>query len=215
MRGADLFTPEDWRIEPRVALAAMRERFLQLGGRWSPEAVSEPPLASEVTILACGYGARHLAPELAVLAPIRGQLLRFAEGPGEGPVLRSDAGYLAPGSSGAVVGATMDAGRVDLDPDPVATHALLEVAERLCPGLGATPFRAEVGVRAATPDGWPLVGPSSASGIWLAAGARRNGWLLAPLVAELIADGLAGRVRTETAALFASDRFRSARRGGT
>jgi glycine oxidase len=49
------------------------------------------------------------------------------------------------------------------------------------------------GVRAATPDGLPMVGASSASGVLVAAGARRNGWLLAPLVAQLIAACVTGR----------------------
>jgi glycine oxidase len=47
-------------------------------------------------------------------------------------------------------------------------------------------------VRAATPDALPLVGPSSRPGLSLALGARRNGWLLAPLIAEIICAQLAG-----------------------
>jgi glycine oxidase len=50
----------------------------------------------------------------------------------------------------------------------------------------------EVGVRASTPDGLPLVGWSATPGVMLAVGARRNGWLLAPLVADLVAAYLKG-----------------------
>ena len=208
LREGAIFTPEDWRIEPRATLAAMRRRLIELGGALRAEPIQRAP-GGEVAVLACGYQAFDLAPELAVLSPVRGQLLRFAGGPRSGPVLRGSKGYLAPNSDGAVVGATMDEGRDDMAEDPASTAQLLTAAEELSPGLATIAFKAEVGVRAAAPDGLPIVGPSIVDGVWVAAGARRNGWLLGPLVARVIAEGLAGRRRTEAAALFASDRFRS------
>jgi glycine oxidase len=41
----------------------------------------------------------------------------------------------------------------------------------------------------------------------LALGTRRNGWLLAPLIAEIVADQLAGAEPAIHAARFAPDRF--------
>lgn len=41
-------------------------------------------------------------------------------------------------------------------------------------------------MRGATPDGLPMVGRGRHQDVLLAVGARRNGWLLAPLVARLI-----------------------------
>jgi glycine oxidase len=35
-----------------------------------------------------------------------------------------------------------------------------------------------------SPDGWPLIGPSG--DVLVAAGHSRNGWLLAPITAEII-----------------------------
>jgi glycine oxidase len=62
-------------------------------------------------------------------------------------------------------------------------------------------------VRAATPDGLPLAGPSrSDPSIILAVGARRNGWLLAPLVAGMVLDAVEGRAGPH-AALFDPARF--------
>ena len=209
VREGALFTPEDWRLDPRLALAAMRRRFAELGGELVRGEVQALP-ACDVTILACGYDARDLAPELAVLTPIRGQLLRFHGGPPGGPILRSPDGYLAPGQGRAVVGATMEPGRKDLAVDPVTSEHLRGVAVSLVPELANAEFRAEVGVRAATPDGLPLVGPSERQGVWIAAGARRNGWLLAPLVAAIVTDRLSGITRhTEATALLECGRFRS------
>lgn len=207
-REGAVFTAEDWRIEPSTALALMRAHLQAMGARLVAEAVEAQP-ATDVTILACGYQATDLAPELIALHPIRGQLLRFEGGPGAGPILRGPLGYLTPSRFGAVVGATMDEHVTDLIPDPGSTDRLLAAAETLCGDLKGRAYRAVVGIRASTQDGLPLVGPSRLPRTWIAAGARRNGWLLAPMVAKVVADGLAGGERTEAAALFASDRFRS------
>lgn len=205
---AGVFTPEDWRIEPGVMLSAMRRELERRGvalvhGR----AQDVPP--GEALVLACGFGARDLAPELSVLTPIKGQLLRFSAGPDAGPCLRGPGGYLVPSRHGAVVGATMQAGREDLTIDAAVTAALLDAAAALSPDLAGVPFEPQVGVRAATPDGLPLVGRSAASGIWLAAGARRNGWLLAPLAAEVLADSLAGLPLSPAADAMRAGRFAS------
>jgi glycine oxidase len=210
VRDGALYTPEDWRLEPQAVLTAMRRRLTELGATFVNGAVQALSQA-DVSILACGYQSLNLAPELSILKPIRGQLLRFAGGPSGGPSLRGPGGYLVPGEAGAVVGATMEAGRVDLAADPAATERLRMLAAELAPELANVPFQAQVGIRAATPDGLPLVGPSLLEGVWIAAGARRNGWLLAPLVAEIIAGRLAGEGRhPEAAAVLDSGRFRSA-----
>jgi glycine oxidase len=80
----------------------------------------------------------------------------------------------------------MEAGRSDADIDPAALAPLIAAAKRLFPGLTDAGLTASAGVRAATPDGLPMVGLSRMPGVILATGARRNGWLLAPLVAQIV-----------------------------
>jgi glycine oxidase len=188
-----LVDTEDWRIEARPALAAMRAAFEALGGRFAPRALVAADLSAfSAVVLATGAGdAGGLAPELKVLSPIKGQILRADRGPATGPVIRGEGVYVCPGASPAI-GATMEAGRNDLAVDPSATEALRAAAIRLRPELAHAVLTTEVGVRAATPDGLPLVGWSAAPGVMLAVGARRNGWLLAPLVADLVAAYLKG-----------------------
>ncbi|HMP63915.1 MAG TPA: FAD-dependent oxidoreductase, partial [Phenylobacterium sp.] len=70
---------------------------------------------------------------------------------------------------------------------PAVAAALAAQAEQSFPGIGIWPWTAQAGVRAAATDGLPLVG-RSVSGAFICAGARRNGWLIAPLAAQLIAD---------------------------
>lgn len=188
-----LVDAEDWRVEPRPALAALRSAFEALGGRFAPRTFGADDLpAFAAVVLATGAGdANGLAPELTALSPIKGQILRSDRGPATGPVIRGEGVYVCPGDSPAV-GATMEAGRDDLAVDPSATQGLRAAAIRLRPELADAVLTTEVGVRASTPDGLPLVGWSATPGVMLAVGARRNGWLLAPLVADLVAAYLKG-----------------------
>ena len=154
---------------------------LQVAGR---------PAQADLVVLATGWGGARLAgvaPELAALLPIKGQLLRLPGPPAEGPVLRAADAYLVPGPAGWTVGATMEAGASDLAPDGLRLEALRAAALAIRPELAGATAVPAVGVRAATPDGAPLVGPSRSGRVILATGLRRNGWLLAPLVAEAVA----------------------------
>lgn len=189
--GDRVYTREDWRLAPRAALAALRRAAEQAGARFEL-ARATAPSADETLILATGAEGGELAPELGLLEPIKGHILRFAGGPDIGPVIRGDGVYICPDPAGAVVGATMERGVVGRAVDADRVAALRAAAADLLPELAGLEAVAETGVRAATPDGLPLVGWSRAPRTLLAVGARRNGWLLAPLVARMAAAYLAG-----------------------
>jgi glycine oxidase len=125
-------------------------------------------------------------------------------------VLRAPGVYLCRTGSEAVLGATMEPGLADEAVDAAAVDRLLERAAPLLIGLGEAHWRPAVGVRAATPDGLPMVGPSRTPGVILAVGARRNGWLLAPLVARLARDLAEGRPTDPLARRFDPARFSAA-----
>jgi glycine/D-amino acid oxidase-like deaminating enzyme len=109
--------------------------------------------------------------------------------------------YLVPWEDGSVlVGATSE----DVGFDERATTAgvgmLLDRGTELLPELTAAFFDdVRVGLRPATPDELPIIGPSSTMrGVFYATGHYRNGVLLAPLTALAIADlVLEGRERPE------------------
>jgi glycine oxidase len=146
-----------------------------------------------VVATGAGQDLRAVAPELSHLTPIKGQILRFASRRGGRISLRSEDAYAVPGAAGLAVGATMEPGRTDTAVDPVALEPLVRAAGRLFPDLTQASFSASAGVRAATPDGLPMVGRAQTPGIVLAVGARRNGWLLAPLAAEIVTACVLGR----------------------
>jgi glycine oxidase len=189
-----LLMREDWRLEPRPALKALRQAAEAAGVEFHEAAVRERG-AADWLVIATGAdpGLADLAPELASLTPIKGQILRFSNRRGGRISLRGEGCYAVPGSDGLAVGATMEPGRSDTAPDPAALAPLAAAAGRMFPDLAGATFEVSVGVRAATADGLPMVGPSRTPGVILAVGARRNGWLLAPLVAEVVTACAMGR----------------------
>jgi glycine oxidase len=202
-----LLVRDDWRLEPRPALAALRAAAEAAGVAFRTEAVTGRGEA-DVLVLASGYAPlAQLAPELALLSPIKGQILRFADGWAGRVSLRAQGAYAVPGPDGLAVGGTMETGRDDLQPDPQALAPLSRAAGRLFPRLAEATFGVQAGVRAATPDGLPLAGCSAAPGVVLATGARRNGWLLAPLIAQVVTACVTGRDAGPYAARFDPQRF--------
>jgi glycine oxidase len=194
--GAGVFTPADWRLSAPEALGALRAAAQDAGAtivraevasfvRGRARLAGGGELAADILVVATGATGARLAPELAVLSPIKGHILRYAAQADGGPMLRCRLGYASGGPDGLMVGATMEAGRADRTIDPVQVEGLRVLAATLRPALADAPMTAAAGVRAASPDGLPLVGPSAAPGVFVAAGARRNGWLMAPLVARL------------------------------
>lgn len=190
-QGDQVYTAEDWRIEPSQAIAVLRQA-LDRAGVVTRQYRLDRPHPGVQTVVATGWSSLEWAPETRRLTAIKGHILTLKNVRGEGAVERTAGGYLCPSSEGLRLGATMEVGRTDLNPDPVIAGALLD---RLAPSEAGTGREApvvQVGIRAATTDGLPMVGPSTRSGVWLAVGARRNGWLLAPLVGRMTAAYLAG-----------------------
>ena len=226
-RGWSVMSPDDWRLEPLAALQALRGEAERLGARWTPDRVrwasggrvALEPTGSVVAgklVVASGASAdlAALAPELGRLSPIKGHILRarFAS-PIGGPVLRGAGVYLCPTPHELILGASMEVGRGDLDIDHRVVADLIGRAGRLSPGLRALDWRASAGVRGETPDGLPMAGWASAPGVLLAVGARRNGWLLAPLIARTVFAQIEGGAPSEAAKQFDPARLGANRPG--
>lgn len=207
VRPEGLFVGEDWRVDAETSLTRLRAVAARTGVRFAADALEDA--GGVDAIAATGWRPVSWAPESAVISPIKGQIAKSTSSPllerEHGVVERRDGGYIAPATGGAVVGATMEAGKADLAPD----DSVLKIVERTFPqlmdeGWGGRPL---VGIRGATPDGLPLVGPSVVPKVWLAMGARRNGWLLAPLVAGMMRAYLAGEDAGPWSAMLDARRF--------
>ena len=180
-----LLTREDWRLEPISAMSALRKAAIAAGVVFHDRAAIGLEGCDKL-IIATGAGRDliSMVPLLGVITPIKGQILR-SKGRGFDGVLRLPSGYCVGGAGELAVGATMEPGHSDLEPTDQARTRLEGLAREAFPAQ-AFAFEAQVGVRAATPDGLPMVGATSDPKVLLAVGARRNGWLLAPLAAQII-----------------------------
>lgn len=207
LRPQGLFVAEDWRVDAGSSLARLRAVAVALGVAFVEERLDDP--GDGEVIAATGWQAVSWAPESQMISAIKGQIGKSTVGSlvgrETGPVERRDGGYIAPAIGGALVGATMEAEKTDL----AADDAVLKIVEQTFPelmdeGWAGTP---QVGIRGATPDGLPLVGGSIRPRVWLAMGARRNGWLLAPLVAAMMRAYLAGEDTGQWTAMLDARRF--------
>lgn len=165
---------------------------------------------ADQVVIAAGYGAyglRHPVPVLKKLSPIKGHLLDLSQITNP-VVLRSTKGYLVGGSTGGAFGATMQAGQSDLDIEPAVVADLKGRAKALFPDLELDKAVPRTGIRASTPDGWPLIGRDPASGVLVATGMRRNGYVFAPMAAKIILALVEGR-ESPDGGIYRPDRFRN------
>jgi glycine/D-amino acid oxidase-like deaminating enzyme len=106
-------------------------------------------------------------------------------------VIWTDRCYLVPWNDGSVlVGATVEEVGFDERATVAGVQELLGLACRVAPNAGKAWFRdVRVGLRPGTPDDIPAIGPSpNLPGLIYATGHFRNGVLLAPLTAAIVAD---------------------------
>lgn len=122
--------------------------------------------------------------------PVRGQLLRLQMPNGAlRRILWGPACYLVPWADEVLVGATEEHVGFDSRATVAGVMQLCASAQSLVPALSEATFtEVRVGLRPGSPDGLPLIGVSQrAPGLIYATGHFRNGALLAPLTADLVA----------------------------
>ncbi|MBU2668673.1 glycine oxidase ThiO [Actinoplanes bogorensis] len=190
---AGVFASQEVQVDPRKVVNALRARLVDRIVTKRVDSLSE--MDSRVVVVAAGCGTAALTG--LPVRPVKGQVLRLRGEPG---LLRHvlDAAvdgrpiYVVPRADGeVVVGATQEE-LTDRKITAGGVHELLRAALDLVPALAEFELiETTVGHRPGTPDNAPLLG-------WLddhvvvAAGHFRNGILLAPITADLIADLVLG-----------------------
>jgi glycine oxidase len=134
----------------------------------------------------------HAGPAARAVRPVRGQTIRLVwTGSPLSHVIWGRDCYVVPWKDGTLlVGATVEEVGFDERTTAAGVRDLLDaVCELLPEAWGATFIEARAGLRPATPDGLPLIGRSPhLPGLVYATGHFRNGVLLAPLTASVVAD---------------------------
>ena len=169
-------------------------RVSRQGGDLSVETGGDV-IACERVVLAAGSWTGQVevdGGETIPVRPVRGQLLHLGwPARALSRVVWAEHCYLVPWTDGTVLaGATIEDVGFEERVTVTGVRQLLERAQAIIPGVGEAWFReARVGLRPATPDELPVVGPSTRlPGLVYATGHYRNGILLAPLTAALVAD---------------------------
>ena len=195
---AGVYAPAERQVDPRKVVATLRDR---LAGRIVAKRVeSLSEVDADTIVVAAGCGTARLTG--LPVRPVKGQVLRLRGEPGLlRHVLEATVDgrhvYVVPRRDGEiVVGATQEE-RTDRLVTAGGVHDLLRAALDLVPGLAELELaETTVGHRPGTPDNAPLLGPLPGDPrVIVAAGHHRNGVLLAPITADLVAglvlDGVA------------------------
>lgn len=154
---------------------------------------------------------------LPPVRPVKGQVLRLTVPPVYAPflsrtvraVVRGSDVYLVPRENGElVVGATSEELGWDTTVTAGGVYELLRDAHELVPGITELPLtETRAGLRPASPDNAPLLGPTALPGLLLATGHFRNGVLLTPVTGDVMAELLTTGELPAEARAFTPRRF--------
>lgn len=229
---AGLFFPDDWQIDNRKLLFALR-RYLEANG---VEIMENTEAASVVIENGRAAGARTSAGEIRAghiiiatgawtsliklgdapiplnVRPIRGQMLEFHTAKRLfHHVLIGPEGYLVPRADGRILAGstTEDAGFENMN-TVEGESAILGMAIVLSPSIAGLDVRAKwAGLRPVAPDGLPVIGAlAGIENLTVATAHYRNGILLAPITAEIVADSVLNTAVSPWMTIFGPERMR-------
>lgn len=143
-----------------------------------------------------GAWSGQIAPHNFPTRPVKGQMLCLIA-PSRGVlthVIRSPEVYLIPRSDGRIlVGTTVEEAGFDKRTDVATIQRLHRAAIALVPELrNAKILENWAGLRPGTPDALPILGQTSTPGYYVATGHFRDGILLAPITARVMAQVISG-----------------------
>ncbi len=125
-------------------------------------------------------------------------------------VIYSPRGYLVPRHDGRLLaGSTTEEAGFDKQVTDTGLQSIRAHATEIVPTLSRLALiDSWAGLRPRAPDGLPVLGKAGETeGLFFATGHYRNGILLAPVTAQLIADLIADNVVSSELQAFAPDRF--------
>jgi glycine oxidase len=152
--------------------------------------------AAQHVVIAAGSWTSQIkqAAPYAPTLPVRGQMVALRNsGKLINRVLRSEFGYIVPRDKAApqnlVAGSTIENVGYEKAITSGGLEQILASVNEMAPGLACAEIRETwCGLRPGTPDQLPILGPTDVEGLVIATGHYRNGILLAPITAKLIAE---------------------------
>jgi glycine oxidase len=192
------FYPGDGLVDPRQVTEALltgvsvreHEPVIRIAedGLWVE--TSQGRYEDEGVLIAAGAWSSRLYPGLPETRPVRGHLVSYRMSPGiVGSIVRGGGTYVMQRSSGLVIAgsSTEDAG-FDREIDEGIVADIARRAEELVPELRGVPIAERWnGLRPGIAGSGPVIGCVPGTTVYTAFGHYRNGILLAPETARLVA----------------------------
>jgi D-amino-acid dehydrogenase len=221
----------DARIDGRLLAAALRRVALALGLEIREAEVSDFSIGHGAVrsvmvdgdavpaghvVIAAGAWSKALGEEIGVRVPVepqRGQIIHLDlpdTDTSNWPLVRAFRGhYMVPWPGRAVVGATRESAGFAPRTTLAGIMEVLSEAARVAPGLkGASVAEVRVGLRPASPDGLPILGPvPGLANAWLATGHGAVGLQLGPYSGQMIAESIMRSEPATDIAMFGVERF--------
>ena len=147
--------------------------------------------------------------------PVKGQMLAVASAQHDlvRHVIRAPEVYLVPRSNGRIViGSTLEEAGFDKRTDADTIQRLHRAAIRLIPALKEARILEDwAGLRPGTPDDLPILGATNTRGYFVATGHFRDGILLTPVTAHVMAQVITGEKPDYEISAFSPLRFQEGR----
>ena len=210
--------PNDLRETLPAAFLAAKGKLLEGTAVLSLEGIAQgvrvqtqrESIATGIFVNCCGAWAGEPSLGGLPVAPVKGQMMNLSCPPARlRCVVRAPGIYLIPRGEGRVtVGATLEHVGFDETVQPENTQHLITMATHLLPEL-QVPEQSEcwAGLRPGTPDDLPILGAARMKNCWHATGHYRDGILLAPATASLMAQAILCETPDISLDAFSPERF--------
>jgi len=186
---------------------AVREVLVN-DGRVSGVATDRTSYPAPVVINCAGAWSGQVPPQEFPTRPVKGQMLAVASKHVR-HVIRAPEVYLVPRSDGRLlIGATVEEAGYDKRTIPDTIQRMHRAAIQMIPALADARFlEAWAGLRPGTPDDLPILGATGTPGYFAATGHFRDGILLAPITAHVMAQVVTGVAPEYDLSAFSPARF--------
>lgn len=165
-------------------------------GRVSGVTTAKTSFPTAKVVNCAGAWSGQIGPHKFPTRPVKGQMLCLAMPSREliRHVIRSPEVYLIPRSDGRLlVGATVEEAGFDKRTDSATMQRFHRAALALVPKLADAKILEDwAGLRPGTPDALPILGAAQTPGYFVATGHFRDGILLAPVTAQIMANVITG-----------------------
>lgn len=227
-----LFFPNDWQVENRKLIHAL-QKFAELNkieirenteitkllienDRITGAETANQKFLAEKVIIATGAWTSFIKSDnftMPQVKPIRGQMIEFHTAKRLfSKVIYSPRGYLVPRADGRILaGATVEDVGFDKNVTENGINFLRENALEIAPSLVNLEIAEKwAGLRPFAADGLPILGSfPKAENLILATAHYRNGILLAPLTAKILAEKITENKNSDYLKIFSPQRFYS------